>query len=241
VRIHYFSDIHLEFGELKLPLVEADMIVAAGDIGVGLQGLKWLQEQPLPVIYVAGNHEFYGHDHGRMLLELELASEGGHVHFLENRSVVLGDIRFLGCTLWTNLGDGEADTEELLDSVNDFHKIRYQGGVYRIDQYRWLNWQSRQWLEQMLAKPFSGKTVVVTHHAPTFWSWGRSPSALNRYAYCNDLRELMYQYDIAAWFHGHTHSVWEYRCADTHVLCNPRGYHGRKPVEAFKADKVFEI
>lgn len=241
MRIHYFSDIHLEFGPLQLPEVAADVVVAAGDIGVGLQGMSWLAQFDKPVIYVAGNHEFYKHDHVELLPRLEQAALGTPVQFLENKVHVLDGVRFLGCTLWTDLGAGDEDVSRLEDSVNDFHRIRFDGRPYRFEHYLALHRRSRTWLAQALQRPFSGKTVVVTHHAPTFWSWDNRPSALNRFAYCNDLRGLMYEYDIAAWFHGHTHVVWDYRCGDTRILCNPRGYHGRRPVEDFRPDRVIEI
>jgi len=241
VRIHYFSDIHLEFGPLELPKVNADVIVAAGDIGLGHQGLDWLSRLGVPVVYVAGNHEFYQHDHGKLVASLERKAGKGSVRFLENRCCTIEGVRFLGCTLWTDLGAGEEDVTHLESTVNDFHKIRFNGGPYRLAHYQALHRRSRVWLEETLQSPFSGVTVVVTHHAPTFWSWDNRPSALNRFAYCNDLRGLMYEYDIAAWFHGHTHVVWDYRCADTRILCNPRGYHGRNLVEDFRPDKVVEI
>lgn len=238
MRIQYFSDIHLEFGDFELPGVEADVIVAAGDIGLGLDGLRWLAGQGRPVVYVAGNHEFYTHEHGMLLAELERSAKGSSVYFLENRSCVIDGVRFLGCTLWTDLGGGEEDVAALEDLVNDFRKIRFGNDAYRLQHYRWLHYRSRNWLEEALRTPFGGPTVVVTHHAPTFWSWDGWPSAPNRFAYCTDLRELMYKYEITFWFHGHTHAVWDYRCADTRVLCNPRGYHGYKLVEDFRADRV---
>jgi len=241
VRIHYFSDIHLEFGPLKLPDVDADVIVAAGDIGLGVQGFEWLARLQRPVVYVAGNHEFYQQDHGGLVTRLEKRSREGGVRFLENRSIILDNVRFLGCTLWTDLGAGEEDVSHLESTVNDFHKICYNGGPYRLHHYQELHRRSRDWLEQSLQTPFSGPTIVVTHHAPTFWSWDNRPSALNRFAYCNDLRGLMYEYDIAAWFHGHTHVVRDYRCADTRILCNPRGYHGKNTVREFLPDRVAEV
>ncbi|MCX8050163.1 MAG: metallophosphoesterase [Methylohalobius sp.] len=238
MRIHYFSDIHLEFGALDLPQVEADVIVAAGDIGIGLEGLHWLAQSKRPVIYVAGNHEFYSHEHGSLIAQLERASDKSPVRFLENRSCVIDGVRFLGCTLWTDLGGGEEDVTALTDSVNDFHRIRFDGEPLRPKHCLALHQRSKQWLEAELQIPFAGPTVVVTHHAPTFWSWDNRPHALNRFAYCSDLRELMHRYEIALWFHGHTHRVWDYRCATTRILCNPRGYCGYKPVEEFRPDRV---
>ncbi len=185
MRIHYFSDIHLEFGDFELPEVEADVIVAAGDIGIGLKGLHWLARQKRPVVYVAGNHEFYTYDHNTLIAQLKQSAHGSLVHFLENQSCVIEGVRFLGCTLWTDLGD-EEDVAAFTDSVNDFRKIQFSGQAYLPEHYRQLHYHSRTWLEQMLNIPFAGPTVVVTHHAPTFWSWDGRPSALSRFAYCND-------------------------------------------------------
>jgi predicted phosphodiesterase len=241
VRIQYFSDLHLEFGEFELPPTDAEVIVAAGDIGVGLDGLNWLIKQQRPVVYVAGNHEFYAHEYWDLLARLEQSAAGSKVHFLENRSCVIDGVRFLGCTLWTDLGGGEEDVSMLAESVNDFCRIRMGDGPLRLEHYLALHRRSRQWLQEELKIPFAGPTVVVTHHAPTFWSWDNRPSALTRLAYCNDLRELMYEHDIALWFHGHTHVVWDYRCAATRVLCNPRGYSGIKLVEGFRPDRVVVV
>jgi len=62
VRIQYFSDVHLEFGDCAFPHMEADLIVAAGDIAPGIHALPWLSQAQAPVLYVAGNHEYYGGD-----------------------------------------------------------------------------------------------------------------------------------------------------------------------------------
>ena len=203
--------------------------------------MRWLAQLDKPVIYVAGNHEFYSHEYNSLLARLSQEAKGSQVRFLENRSYVVGHVRFLGCTLWTDLGAGDEDVTQLESSINDFRKIRFQDGDYRLHHYLSLHRQSRDWLARTLQTPFPGPTVVVTHHAPTFWSWDNRPSALNRFAYCNDLREFMYEYEIAAWIHGHTHVVWDYRCADTRILCNPRGYKGRKLVADFRADRVVDI
>ncbi len=240
--INYFSDIHLEFGSLETPQTEADVIIAAGDIGIYKQGLKWLNSSTIPVVYVAGNHEFYDQEHSKTLDELRKDSTNSNVNFLENDSIILGDTRFLGCTLWTQLGGKDNDrVHELKRTVNDFRKIFYQQKPIDVTTYAGLHRESLNWLTKELALPFAGKTIVITHHAPTFWSWDDSPSSLTRFAYCNDLKEIMHEYEIAAWFHGHTHSVSDYRCAGTRILCNPRGYHGRQMVEGFEVGKVVEI
>ena len=64
MKIHILSDIHLEFGKWRrtqdVNAIDADVTILAGDIGVGLSGIDWALTFRRPVIYVLGNHEFYG-------------------------------------------------------------------------------------------------------------------------------------------------------------------------------------
>ena len=242
MRIQYFSDIHLEFGGLDLVRTDSDLIVAAGDIGVGDMGLNWLRQAGKPVVYVAGNHEFYGQEYFAMILALRKGAEGSNVRFLERESFIIGEYRFLGCTLWTELGGEENDRlVELLHTVNDFRKIRYQNEVLTFRDYATMHRLSRHWLLNELERPFDGYTVVVTHHAPTPWSWHESPGSIKRFAYCNDLKEIFHNYEITAWFHGHTHLVSDYRCSGALILCNPRGYYPNQLVGGFDLGKTVDI
>lgn len=61
-RLRIFSDLHLEFFAWTPPPAAADVVVLAGDISVGVHGLQWARRQfpDTPVVYVPGNHEFYG-------------------------------------------------------------------------------------------------------------------------------------------------------------------------------------
>ncbi len=244
MRINYFSDVHLEFGALEASDNDADIIVAAGDIGVCTQGLEWLKSLDKPVVYVAGNHEFYYHDYQETLQMLREQCQGSNVRFLENSEFLFQDVRFLGCTMWTDLfieGDEKADT--LCRTLNDFRKIRFAGRPFDSTDFTQLHRISKEWLEQELAQPFPGKTIVVTHHAPSQWSWYESPSAHRKLAYCNDfdLQPLFYEYEIDAWFHGHVHSSSDYRIAGTRILCNPRGYAGKKTVPGFELNRAVVI
>jgi len=103
VRINYFSDVHLEFGEQTLPETDADIVVAAGDIGVFDQGLAWLKAIDKPVIYIAGNHEFYNSEYHNVLNMLKRECTGSNIQFLEKNECIFQGVRFLGCTLWADL------------------------------------------------------------------------------------------------------------------------------------------
>ena len=242
MRINYFSDIHLEFGAEAVPDTDADIVIAAGDIGVYDQGVAWLKKIDKPVIYVAGNHEYYKHEYQETMRMLKAECANTNIHFLENNSFKFQGVRFLGCSLWTDLFvEGPVTADVLAYNLNDFRKIRFAGGKFNATQYSDLHHHSRAWLEKTLARPYNGTTVVVTHHAPTQKSWPGSPNTIRKFAYCNDLKSLFYQYNISAWFHGHTHSIGNYRIADTRVLSNTRGYMGRKIVDNFDLNKTVVI
>jgi Icc-related predicted phosphoesterase len=242
VRINFFSDVHLEFGELGLPENDADLIIAAGDIGVFTQGVEWLKQTNKPVLYVAGNHEFYNNEYKGALEAIRNECAGSNVIFLENEVTEFQGTRFLGCTLWADLFvDGDDKAEALGETLNDFRRIKYEDSAFNQKIFTRLHERSKRWLIEQLQQPFSGQTVVITHHAPTEWSWKDSPFSLKKLAYCNDLKEMFHEYEIAAWFHGHIHSPGDYRIAGGRILSNPRGYFGRKLVDQFNVNKLVDI
>jgi len=242
MRIQYFSDIHLEFGEFELPATNADVIVAAGDIGVGTDGVNWLKNAGKPVIYIAGNHEFYLGEYFATQKALAVAAAGSHVHFLEHSEVEVGNVRFLGATLWTDFDSGNPSLmQEAQHGMNDYVQIQFEGGELRPRHTLAFNSETRRWLSACLAKPFEGKTVVVTHHAPSFNSWQTERDSFYKHAYCNDLSELMEDSDIDLWIHGHIHYVSNYVHKSVRVVCNPRGYHGYQNIAGFDPAKVIQI
>lgn len=242
MRINYFSDIHLEFGPSEKPVTNADIIIAAGDIGVYDQAIEWLISLKKPVIYIAGNHEFYDHEYQDTLRMLRDRCANTNIHFLENKTFKFAGVRFLGCSLWTDLFiEGEQVAATLNRGLNDFRKIRFADGMFNPEQFTKLHNKSKAWLDKALSRPFKGKTVVITHHTPTHWSWNESPNAVKKLAYCNDLKTIFHQHEISAWFHGHTHSIADYRIEDARILSNTRGYLGRKEVPGFDLNKVVDI
>jgi hypothetical protein len=103
MRLRVFSDLHLEFERFDPPAVDADVVVLAGDIGTRTHGLTWaLQTFDVPVVYVPGNHEFYGGATPHLVHKLKAMAAGTHVHVLDEDAVVIGGVRFLGATMWTD-------------------------------------------------------------------------------------------------------------------------------------------
>ena len=240
--INYFSDVHLEFGPLTAPDNDAEIIIAAGDIGIFKQGVDWLKSIKKPVVYVAGNHEFYTHEYKKTLMTLREECAGSRIHFLEKDTFIYKGTRFIGCSLWADLYlEGERTAEAIAKSLNDFRKITYDNEPFNPKAFSELYYTSKEWLEKELAKSHDGKTIVVTHHAPTEWSWDNSFNILKKLAYCNDLKYLFHEYEIDAWFHGHIHSPGDYRIAGSRILSNPRGYIGRKVVNTFDQNLIVDI
>jgi len=239
MKIQYFSDVHLEFGQAALDASTADLIIAAGDIGVGTAAVDWLRSSGKPTIYVAGNHEFYGGEIATTEDKLRRACAGTNVHFLERDVVVIGDVRFVGATLWTNFLDENAEVMTTLGKqMNDYVHIRYGDRPLVPEDTLEINRVTRAWLARTLGLPHPGRTVVVTHHAPLFASWHLAPDALFRGAYCNDLTDIVDDHRIDLWVHGHLHAATDYCANGLRVVCNPRGYVGYQLVDGFDSART---
>ncbi|KON48577.1 hypothetical protein AL013_02395 [Mariprofundus ferrooxydans] len=240
MRIRVLSDIHLEDGDFDVPDVEADVVVLAGDIGVGVEGILWAKESfDLPVVYVAGNHEYHDSvftmdEHMAMM---KAAVEGSNVRVLDNNSVVIGGVRFLGTTLWTGASQLlPCDQNIMMDwDVDD--------GYFSVDSLQRIHSQNVEWLERELSNSYGGKTVVISHHAPSLSSvhqkYDKHPQ---KDCYVTSLEWLMGD-NIALWVHGHTHDSFDYAVMGTRVVCNPRGYSDCNGSEndAFDGMKVINI
>jgi hypothetical protein len=201
-----------------------------------------------PVVYVAGNHEFYGQAHPGLIADLRRAAAGSSVHVLEDDEVIVDGVRFLGCTLWSDFDfDGPEHREVSMRisqrAVNDYSQIMFNGGGRTLSaaDTREAHLQSRQWLEERLARPFDGATVVVTHHAPLIRT--RPSAALWRAlagAFVSDLTDLMGADRMALWIFGHTHRWADVDVRGTRVVSNPRGYP-HEPVAQFDPGLVVDV
>lgn len=250
MRLHVVSDLHVEFGAFELPAVEADVVVLAGDVGLGTAGVRLARQwsDGRPVLFVAGNHEYYRHALPALTGELRAAAAGSDVHVLENDEVVLDGIRFLGCTLWSDfLAAGPEEMERSMAVcarlLNDYEVVTWSvlGRTLRPEDTVALHQASRRWLAERLAVAHDGPTVVITHHAPLVRVMPREPvhRALLG-AFASDLTELMGGDRVEVWIYGHTHRVADLVVEGTHVVSNPRGYP-HEPVEGFDPTLVVEV
>jgi predicted phosphodiesterase len=246
MRLNLASDLHLEFEPYDYPQVDADLTVLAGDIGSGLRGLQWARQTfpGRPVVYVAGNHEYYAHALPKLTRELGAAGDTA-VHFLERRSVEACGVKFFGCTLWTDfqlLGNPSLARDTAQLKMSDYRKIRVTPQYRRLQARDTLDlhYHSRRWLEAAVERGETRGAVIVTHHAPSARSL---PPALAADwlspAYASDLEALIVASEARLWIHGHTHWPIDYQVGITRVISNPRGY-ADEPVAGFDPGLVIE-
>ena len=247
MKLHILNDLHIEFEDFEQPATDADVVILAGDIGVGMGGLHWAEARfpDQPVIYVPGNHEFYHHDIA--LIDELKAQAPDHIHVLDDDQVLIDGVRFLGSILWTDFAlFGEADKffaiQAARQRMTDFSIIRNHGQPFTPEDAIRLHTASRDWLSVMLAEPFDGKTVVITHHAPSSQSvHPRYARDLLTPAFASNLENLMDGDRAALWVHGHMHESFDYEVYSTRVVCNPRGYAPEALNPDFRADLFVEI
>jgi predicted phosphodiesterase len=251
MKIQLASDLHLEFlqksfpGErLISPAHGADVLVLAGDIANGTQAIELFKDWPVPVLYIAGNHEFYSQSIEQMRIDLRRAAEGTAVRFLDNGVADFGGVRFLGCTLWTDYRLTSNRTQrQLMENaemkLNDHHVIHTQEGRFTAAMALEEHEQSRRWLEHQLGKPYDGKTVVVSHHGPHRLSvHPRYIGDITNAAFVSQLDELLAKTDL--WLHGHVHDTFDYVVEGCRVVANPLGYARNRHQAANRDELRFE-
>lgn len=265
MKIQLLSDLHLEVHPhfAPEPATGAQLLVLAGDIGsyqtgsllpdddFGLARFSPLAQfggWPTPVLMVPGNHEYDGQDFDAAHDRLQRTCDRLGIHFLERATLVLGGVRFVGTTLWSDF-DALADhagTTDLTRRLSmrskafraaDFYLRKTgtsrRGTPFLAEAVREQALMCQDWLSQALAVPHAeGPTVVVSHFAPSLRSadprYGLVPGTAG---FCNAWDHLLPHADL--WLHGHLHARSDYtvqgqrddgspwRCR---VVANPLGY-----------------
>jgi predicted phosphodiesterase len=249
MRLHIISDLHQEFGEIDVPTVDCDCVILAGDVSTKTHGLEWIRRRfpEVPVIYICGNHEFYGDKLPRVTERLRQEAAGTNVHFLENEGVTINGVHLFGCTLWTDLalhGDWLEGAIEANSQMSDYKRVRNSAQHYRrltARDTRRLHLESVEALKQFFASHEASRSVVVTHHAPSIRSLPETRRAeLISCAYASHLDDFILKHQPPLWIHGHIHHSQDYQIGKTRILSNPRAYPD-KPNEAFVPDLVVEV
>jgi predicted phosphodiesterase len=267
MKLRILSDLHVEHFDCTLSAVDADAILLAGDIGSGLRGMHWAAAQfgaeiaaGVPVVYVPGNHEFYGSDMSEWTDSAKtLAAKKGLV-FGDFASVLLekeGErpVRVLAVTLWTDFavfGEGRveycAKRTEL--ALNDYNLITTGGRRLRWGDTKAIHEKAMTWLRAECAKANANgeKVVVVSHHGPSLHCslpvYKDDPVTAG---FVSNLEAFAAE-NVDVWQHGHVHNCVDLSLGRCRVVANPRGYplqrwnpSTRFENQQFKPELVIEI
>ena len=261
MRIAFASDVHVEFYRHDPawipPLPDScDVLVLAGDIDNHKHAIESVQRisDALPateVIFVAGNHEFYRKSIDRQILRFrEAFADHQRIHYLENDSLELEGITFLGCTLWSGFDALGPETvepcmTEARRGILDFQVIRTDAGsrpFYPMDaavRYQ----ESRTFLQAALAQSAPEQTVVITHFPPCMEvrHKGILPNLLTGYFQANCL-DIIQTFQPAAWIYGHNHWSDDIMLGKTRVVSNQLGYpEERIVIPEYDPEKMLEV
>jgi len=251
MKIHILGDLHNEFEPFKPPETDADLVILAGDTDIGTKGIDWAKDAfaGKPVLYVPGNHEYYGEVYQQLRAKMQEAAAGSNVHILDCGKFEQDGVVFLGATLWTDFnlfGYQHLAMLHAQNNMNDFARIRTLPACKSFKPQDTLesHIEEKSWLEKELKAAAGKKVVVVTHHLPSLQSVPRlrKNDPLTP-AFASRLDELVAGSGAVLWVHGHTHTACDYRIGETRVVCNPRGYTGGYYQEhtGYDPDLVVEI
>ena len=283
MRIAYMSDLHLEFetarakqdgwreldaarrslpghpdrGPLLSSIQGVDLVILAGDIDTGTQGVRYADAVAnyleAPVVYVAGNHESYDGDLTELAGNLQAAAWAteGRVFYLEQgmASLWVGGERLhvLGCTLWTDYqleGDCDGAMRRALGRMHDYRQITWHGAAFQPRDALAIHRRCRAWLGEQIdrvrQRDPASRLVIVSHHAPIPLPLEPRVAELAP-CYASDLAPAIAQWRPDAWFHGHSHRRHETRCHDTWVVSAPLGYPGGRVLDTGYAPGLLEF
>lgn len=121
--------------------VKANIPVVAGDIAgcLSTMGWDWLENQrrrlDIPIVVVAGNRNFWTASLDREIPGARACLQVDGIHILDSDAVKIGDVRFVGGTLWTDYAicrDGTHKGQfKAQASMNEFKYTRLGVGVVR--------------------------------------------------------------------------------------------------------------
>jgi hypothetical protein len=261
-KVSIVSDLHLEFADIELP--GGDILVMAGD--VFLAGRMHENKQDADshkmrkrferfakaelskyekAIHICGNHEHYSgkiEDSAKIIKEF-LCEFSPNAVQLDNESVVINGVAFVGTTLWAKYGVDNPITELRIGGrMNDFHLIR----TYQVDEVSMdygctsrkfrpadadkLHQKAKAWLRKELKHYGETGTpcIVITHHAPHWLcKVACSEHADNDMddAYYSNLHQTIKANQHAKiWISGHTHSSHRQYVEGSLLVSNQRGY-----------------
>lgn len=250
--LQYCSDLHLEFWENRdflegTPLQpKGDILLLAGDIVPFAIMDKYdyffdLISDSFDLVYwLPGNHEYY-HDDAAIRSGALHEKIRRNVFLVNNIAIQHGGVKLIFSTLWSNI----SPTSEpyVQGSVNDFRLIQFNGHRFSPADFNRLHLESRTFIQEELRKGYPGKTVVISHHVPTFLHYPEKYKGdrLNE-VFGVELFDFIEGSGIDYWIYGHHHNnVPDFSIGKTRLLTNQLGYVRAEEHRLFNAAKAITL
>ncbi len=250
--IQYASDLHLEFPENKKFITEnplnpkGDILLLAGDIvpfavmDKHKDFFRYVSDHFEFTYWVPGNHEYYYSD---------MATKSGtlnerirsNVFLVNNISKIHNHVKFIFSTLWSKIR--AAYQWQIEHGMSDFHVIKYNGYRFSVDKFNLLHEECLNFVQQELNDKTSDKSVVVTHHVPTFLNYPEKyRTDVLSDAFAVELFDLIKTSGPDYWIYGHNHhNPPDFKIDKTLLLTNQLGYVKYGENQLFSAKKYLSF
>lgn len=238
MKVQLVSDVHAEWHNDKgmrwaneFP-IKGDVIVLAGDIvtySCMVKVLSCLCERAgdVDVLFVCGNHEYYGSERGRIHNKLQkLQKRYSNFHWLHNRGVEIHGRRFLGTTLWW---EAPASAPRAVVSF----KTVWPDATDILGYKNWIH-EAATKARKFLWTETQQDDVIITHHAPSVSLWAKTRQHKEvwhdkYYFWYASMDELILERQPSLWLYGHTHQPVDTVIGETRIVHCPHGYVHRGP------------
>ncbi len=250
--VQYASDLHLEFPENKEFLTAnplkpmGDVLLLAGDIvpfavlDKHKDFFRYVSDHFESVYWIPGNHEYYYSD---------IATKSGtlnekirsNVFLVNNISMIHDNVKFIFSTLWSKIRT--AYQWDIEHGMSDFHVIKYNGYRFSADKFNLLHEECLNFVQHELNNKTTAKSVVVTHHVPTFLNYPEKyRTDVLSDAFAVELFDLIETSGPDYWIYGHNHnSQPDFKIGKTHLLTNQLGYVKYDEHQLFSTKRTFQL
>lgn len=251
MKFQYASDLHIEFPENKVflkrnPLLaNGEVLLLAGDIvpfrviEKHMDFFLYCSDNFEATYWIPGNHEYYYFDI-KERSDVYHESLFNNVHILNNTVVMHNDVELICSTMWSHIRP--ENQWKIVNGLNDFRLINDGGREFTVSKYNQLHQESIDFISTALARK-KGKSIVLTHHAPTFYKYPEKyiADALND-AFAVELYDLIYSNGPDIWIYGHTHAnTNDFKIGTTNVLTNQLGYVRYNEHDDFSHNKTISF
>ena len=252
MKLQYASDLHLEFPQNKKFLKSnpiqpvGDVLLLAGDIMLFAQMDKhadffsYLSDNFKTTYWLPGNHEYYHSDIKERSGYLNEKIRD-NVFLVNNTTIQIEKVRFIFSTLWTKISPG--NQFEISQRLSDFHTIKVGDRGLTPEHYNFLHEQCISFLKKEFSKEKPGKTIVITHHVPTFLNYPEKfkGDVLNE-AFGIELFDLIEAHGFDYWIYGHSHhNTIDFEIGNTKMRTNQMGYVEFNEQKGFNEGEIIEI